>query len=293
MIKNEIASTVESFEKLKHVDENGIPYWSLRELTKPLGYSRVRNLQPAVDRARQSIIASGKDPEEHLAGSRQQLKHTNQHGVDATQVVDDIKLSQYGAYLVAMNGDPNKQEIASAQEYFAQSAAVKNKAEKVIKGIEDDAYIRERALNKAANKQFVGTCLNNGVKEEELPYVISKGDEGMYNGKNTKQMKEELNISDNRPLSDFLGPEVTSYKTTATYLAKGAIEESGANGAQQIADINYESNKLVRNIVTSYRKKTPEELITNNDVKKVEKRRAKELKAREQELERIAEKLHL
>jgi len=289
MVKNEIASTVESFEKLKHVDENGIPYWSLRELTKPLGYSRYQKLQNAVDRAKQSMIASGKNPEEHMS----QSGHLFTAGNGAVQKTDDIKLSQYGAYLVAMNGDPNKQEIASAQEYFAQSAAVKNKAEKVIKGIEDDAYIRERALNKAANKQFVGTCLNNGVKEEELPYVISKGDEGMYNGKNTKQMKEGLNISDNRPLSDFLGPEVTSYKTTATYLAKGAIEESGANGAQQIADINYESNKLVRGIVTSYRKKTPEELITNNDVKKVERRRAKELKAREQELERIAEKLHL
>lgn len=291
--KKEISGTIKSFEDLKHVNENGVEYWSLRELASQLGYSRYRNIQPAVERARQSMEADNKDPNKHMAQSRQELKIKNQYGTEVTRELDDLHLTQYGAYLVTMNGDPNKSEIAAAQRYFATAAKVKDKAEKIIQEIEDDKYISERRINKAANKKFAGICLNNGVKEEELSTVISEGDRGFYDGKTTKQMKEELNVPENRPLSDFLGPEVLAYKSAATYMSAGIIEDTNACGVNQVSDINYNSNKAMRDLVISNRQKTPEELIINKDVKLVEKKRAKELKKQEAYIDSIADKLQL
>lgn len=117
---NALTTKIEiNFDAYKQVAEDGREYWSARDLQGLLGYVKWERFNDAVDRARHAaMIAGTTSVEEHITGAGKTQKSRNQHGaIDI--FVDDFHLSRYAAYLVAMNGDPRKPEIAAAQHYFA------------------------------------------------------------------------------------------------------------------------------------------------------------------------------
>lgn len=91
---------------------NGSDRWSARELMSLLGYDKWERFEDAIERARVAASNAGFDPDAEASRVREAFGRTNQVGVN-------YYLSRYGAYLVAMNGDPRKREIAEAQTYFA------------------------------------------------------------------------------------------------------------------------------------------------------------------------------
>lgn len=100
------------FDRIKQTRLDGTEFWSARRLQGLMGYSEWKNLAPALARAMQSASNTGVDVELHFAGSRK----TPEGG---GRPREDYELSREAAYLVAMNGDPNKPEVAAAQAYFA------------------------------------------------------------------------------------------------------------------------------------------------------------------------------
>lgn len=97
------------FDQIRHRDDSS-DYWTGRELMPLLGYDKWERFSGAVDRAVASMVAQGDDPERHISRRRENL---------GTKPREDFRLSRFAAYLVAMNGDPRKSAIASAQAYFA------------------------------------------------------------------------------------------------------------------------------------------------------------------------------
>jgi DNA-damage-inducible protein D len=102
------------FDAIKRSDEHG-EYWSARELMPHLGYEQWRRFEDALDRAATAAKNTGLNPADHFA----EVGKVIPGGRWGEQTVSDYRLTRYGAYLVAMNGDPRKPEIASAQTYFA------------------------------------------------------------------------------------------------------------------------------------------------------------------------------
>jgi hypothetical protein len=118
------------FESIRRIDEHGNEYWYAKELLTLLGYQTWRRQKDTVERAIIACQNSGFDSTNHIVEVVQmaQIGGTNSERA----VVRDYKLSRYGAYLSAMNGDPRKPEIAAAQSYFAIStheAEVKREVE--------------------------------------------------------------------------------------------------------------------------------------------------------------------
>ena len=101
------------FDSIRRTDEQG-EYWLARDLMPILGYPRWSDFKDVIDKSKTSCENTGNVVTEHFSGlflknpSSKQGRH-----------YQDFRLSRYASYLVAMNGDPRKPEIAAAQSYFA------------------------------------------------------------------------------------------------------------------------------------------------------------------------------
>lgn len=102
------------FDSIRQVCSDGTEFWSARDLMPVMGYAAWRNFLIPIDRAMKSAENQGQDAAVAFAESRNRVPA----GGGSTEKVD-FELSRFAAYLVAMNGDPNKPEVAAAQAYFA------------------------------------------------------------------------------------------------------------------------------------------------------------------------------
>jgi hypothetical protein len=103
------------FDAIRRTRADGTEYWSAREMMPFLGYSGWRNIEAAVNRAKVSCENTGYVTADHFVGVNTMIDISS--GVVREMV--DVHLSRLGCYLVAINGDPRKPEVAAAQNYFA------------------------------------------------------------------------------------------------------------------------------------------------------------------------------
>ena len=103
------------FDAIRRVREDGSEYWSARDLMPLLGYSKWERFSDSIERAVASAKSTGHKPADHFPGAGKKV----QIGSGTYRTVGDFHLTRFAAYLVAMNGDPRKPEVAAAQAYFA------------------------------------------------------------------------------------------------------------------------------------------------------------------------------
>ena len=109
-------STMERLEALRHVTSGGVEFWMARQIDPVLGYEVWARFLNVIGRVKISFTNNrNRSSSHHIAQTSKMM------GVGRGAQVEgnDFYLSRAACYLLAMNGDPSKAEIAAAQAYFA------------------------------------------------------------------------------------------------------------------------------------------------------------------------------
>src|SRR6185437_2586439 len=89
--------------------ENG-GFWYARQLMTLLGYDTYNSFQKPIGRSIGTFTTLEMQISEGFTQVERQING---------DVVQDYKLTRFACYLVAMNGDSNKPQVAATQLYFA------------------------------------------------------------------------------------------------------------------------------------------------------------------------------
>ena len=152
-IANITQSAIKFLDEIKHRDSKGFDYWLARDLQGFWGYSKWDNFKSAIEKARMACNSVGNNAVNHFADIRKMVNI----GSGTQRDVEDIALTRYACYLIAMNGDPSKPEIAAAQTYFAIQTRKQELAEQSNE-VEDRLELRDRVRD-------ANTYLNRAAKE--------------------------------------------------------------------------------------------------------------------------------
>lgn len=236
-----------------------------------LGYKTWESFQNVINKAKKACENSGNTTHDHF----REVTKVIEAGKGAKHEVDDIWLDRYAAYLVAQNGSPNKPEIASAQTYFAQQT---RRQEVFQQRIEEDKRLEERNRLTGTESTIKATVYQRGIKEPiEFASFKDAHIKALYNGKTTKQLKQERNIPNTRPLADFDSTVELAAKSLSLAMTDRNINDKDLKGADKLHREVIENSLATRKALLQ-RGITPEKLKPEEDIKNIEKRRKLEAK---------------
>lgn len=260
---------------------NTIEVWYARELQQVLGYARWENFVVAIGRAMESCKTLGINVDDHFREVTKMIALAK----GAQREVQDFMLTRYACYLIAQNGDPKKEEVAFAQSYFAVQT---RKVELIEERLNEVARLNTRERLRASEKQLSRNIYQRGVDDRGFGRIRSKGDYALFGGLSTEQMKQRLGIKSGA-LADFLPTLTIAAKNLATEMTNYNVEQKDLNGEASITAEHVQNNRSVRGML-GQRGIKPEELPPAEDIKKVERRVAKDEKKMQKDTSKLPPK---
>ena len=263
MKKELIAELLVKFESACYVIKD-VECWSARDLQSIPGYSRWENFSNTLDKARKSCESAGEAVSDHFRDFTKMIELAK----GAQREIDDVALTRYACYLVAQNGDPAKPSIAFAQTYFAVQA---RRQEIIEQRLLDVARVSAREKLSKSEKKLSGIIYERGVNEQSFASIRSKGDQALFGGFTTAEMKKKLGVPTARALADFLPTLTIKAKDFATELTSHNVVEKDLKGEGLISKEHVDNNVAVREMLKK-RGVKPETLPVAEDVTKLKRK---------------------
>ena len=264
-----IQSLINNFEAYAKKTDEDVEFWLARDIQQLLGYDKWDNFLNVISKAKIACENTGHRVTDHFAD----VGKTIQMPKGAQKVVPDIMLTRYACYLIAQNGDPRKEEVSFAQNYFAVQT---RKFEIVEKRIQEFERIKARHKLTETEKELSSVIFQQTGNDKNFAMIRSKGDKALF-GYSTNEMKTRLGIPRSRALADFQPTILLKAKDFATEITIFNSKARGLKSEQSISNEHITNNKSVRKTLIE-RGIKPENLPVEEYIKKIERKLSSENK---------------
>jgi len=243
-----------NFDQL--AQQNGFTYWHASDMMKALGYASWSSFEGVVNRAMTACNAAKID----LFDNFEQVRRT----VDG-KPIRDFKLSRFACYMLAMNGDPNKPDVARAQAYFAVLAEAFSRYVERAEDIErilirEDVSDHEKSMARAAHSA--------GVNSHGFGLFQNAGYRGLYN-MNLAKLRDLKGIPEGRSPLDFMGKTELAANLFRITQTEEKIRTQNIQGQKHCERTAEDVGREVRQTMQRISGIAPEALPIAEDIKKL------------------------
>lgn len=277
--------TMTLFESIKHIDENGVEYWTSRSLWKILEYTEYRHFLPVIEKAKLACENSGQKVEDHF----EEILEMIVIGKGGERQVDSVKLSRYACYLIVQNADPSKTIVAQGQTYFAiqtRIAEVQQMKEYQELTSEEEKRLFLRSELLQHNSQLASAAKDAGVIDSR-DYAIFQnyGYQGLYGGMTAKDIHARKGLKKSQKILDHMGSTELAANLFRATQTEEKLKRENIKGKQKANMTHYEVGAKVRQTIKELGGTMPENLPVEESIKVVERKRQKQLKEKNEKIE--------
>ena len=234
----------QTFDDIKHIDENGNEFWYARELQKVLEYNKWENFEKVILKAKIACENTGISVVEHFPDIRKLSKRAN----NAEIKIKDYKLTRYACYLIAQNGDPRKEVIALAQTYFAVQTRKQEISEKEYSMLtEDEKRFYQRNLTKKGNYSLNQVAKKVGVKNFDKFH--NAGYKGLYNGETANDIAKRKGLRYREDILDNMGTDELIANLFRISQTEQKLKRDNTKTEGEACETHNKIGKIVRNAI--------------------------------------------
>ena len=257
----------QTFEDIKHINEDGIEYWYARELQKVLNYKEWRKFENVINKAKEACKNTDVSVFKHFVDVDKLSKRAN----NAEVVIKDYKLTRYACYLIAQNGDSRKKVIALAQTYFAVQTRKQEISEKEYSSLtEDEKRFYQRDLTRKGNYSLNQTAKKAGVKNFDKFH--NYGYKGLYNGESADDIAKRKGLRYREDILDNMGSDELIANLFRISQTEQKLKKDNIQTEKEANKTHYNIGKNIREVIAKNGGTMPEDLPTpKKSLKQLEK----------------------
>ncbi len=263
----------QTFEEIKHIDENGIEFWYARDLQKVLDYKEWRKFDGVIEKAKKACENSNINNLDHFVEADKMVVI----GSGAKRRQKDYKLTRYACYLIAQNGDSRKRVVALAQTYFAVQTRKQEISEKEYCLLtEEEKRFYQRDLTRKGNYSLNQTAKNAGIKNFDKFH--NAGYKGLYNGETANDIAKRKGLRYREDILDNMGSDELIANLFRISQTEQKLKKDKIDTEKDACDTHKKIGEIVREAIRQAGGTMPEDLPTpEKSLKQLEKEKTMSL----------------